>query len=50
MSHLNRNLLAFVIADIKAVIDEGFRWKRENKGSFHYNIKAKEIEDSDDDS
>ena len=33
-----------------AVIDEGFRWKRENKGSFHYNIKAKEIEDSDDDS
>jgi len=32
-----------------AVIDEGFRWKRENKGCFHYNIKRKEIEESDDD-
>ena len=31
-----------------AVEDEGFRWKKENKGRFFYNIKAKDLEDSDD--
>lgn len=29
----------------KMVEEEGFRWKRENKGCFHYNLKKKEYND-----
>lgn len=32
-----------------AIEDLGFRWKKENKGNFFYNIKAKEEEESSDD-
>lgn len=33
----------------KLVEDEGFRWKRENKGCFHYNLKKKEYNDESED-